>query len=295
MLLINTLKTLLKNAQYTVKPLCGAASNAEDFTKQFMQDMFGGAPSTNGSGPAAPAPAPVMQPKSILKQQPSAPAASNTNSYQQSSMQQSSSSSTTTFNNSSGAMKQPPPTQPKPLYQQQAPKQTAQPNNEWGKVLDSNVAGAASNAEDFTKQFMQDMFGGSSNGASQAPPPQPKPILKQQPQAAVSNSFQQSSMQQSSSSTSSSFNNSSSSKQQQSRATISASGIAFPDFTQKKFPAQPQQQQQPQQPQAPQVTSAGPGQDLITPRRGRGVLKQPSAGMRIPQCGGCNQQVRWDE
>ena len=30
---------------------------------------------------------------------------------------------------------------------------------EWGKKLDANKAGAAGNAEDFTKQFMSDFFG----------------------------------------------------------------------------------------------------------------------------------------
>jgi len=32
----------------------------------------------------------------------------------------------------------------------------------WQEVLDSNKAGAASNAEDFTKQFMNDFFGKQS-------------------------------------------------------------------------------------------------------------------------------------
>jgi len=32
----------------------------------------------------------------------------------------------------------------------------------WQEILDSNKAGAASNAEDFTKQFMNDFFGKQS-------------------------------------------------------------------------------------------------------------------------------------
>ena len=40
----------------------------------------------------------------------------------------------------------------------------------------------------------------------------------------------------------------------------------------------------------------GPGQNLITPRRGKGVLKQPGQGGtgRIPGCARCNQQIRCD-
>ena len=42
---------------------------------------------------------------------------------------------------------------------QQAPAQTS--NTPWGAKLDQNVAGAQSNAEEFTQQFMQEMYGGS--------------------------------------------------------------------------------------------------------------------------------------
>jgi hypothetical protein len=71
-------------------------------------------------------------------------------------------------------------------------------------------------------------------------------------------------------------------------------GVRFPDFTQKNFPQpqQQQQQQQPQEPEPPQQTQVGPGQNLVAPRRGKGILKQPTAGMRIPLCGGCNTQIR---
>ena len=45
---------------------------------------------------------------------------------------------------------------------------------EWDSTLNANVAGAQSNAEDFTKQFMSDMFGGGGGGGGQSnggPPP----------------------------------------------------------------------------------------------------------------------------
>merc|ERR1719447_438486 len=42
---------------------------------------------------------------------------------------------------------------------QQAPAQTS--NTPWGAKLDQNVAGAQTNAEDFTKQFMKEMYSGS--------------------------------------------------------------------------------------------------------------------------------------
>ena len=74
-------------------------------------------------------------------------------------------------------------------------------------------------------------------------------------------------------------------------------GVRFPDFTSKKLPVvaqqqQQQQQQQPEEPEQPPPPQVGPGQNLITPRRGKGILKQPQVGMRIPLCGGCQQQVR---
>ncbi len=49
-------------------------------------------------------------------------------------------------------------------------------------------------------------------------------------------------------------------------------------------------QPEPEQPQPQQ--QLGPGQNLVAPRRGKGILKQPQAGMRIPLCGGCNTQIR---
>ena len=47
-----------------------------------------------------------------------------------------------------------------PPYTRAPPDQYQNTNNNWNETLNSNKAGAASNAEDFTKQFMSDMFGG---------------------------------------------------------------------------------------------------------------------------------------
>ena len=49
------------------------------------------------------------------------------------------------------------------LEGQQAPAQTSA--TPWGSKLDQNVPGAQMNAEDFTKQFMQDMYDGSAQAA----------------------------------------------------------------------------------------------------------------------------------
>ena len=42
-------------------------------------------------------------------------------------------------------------------------------SDQWDATLNSNVAGAASNAEDFTKQFMSDMYGGGGSGGANQP------------------------------------------------------------------------------------------------------------------------------
>ena len=47
-----------------------------------------------------------------------------------------------------------------PPYTRSPPDQYQNTNNNWNETLNLNKAGAASNAEDFTKQFMADMFGG---------------------------------------------------------------------------------------------------------------------------------------
>ena len=43
------------------------------------------------------------------------------------------------------------------------PQAQPQPTSNWNETLNSNKAGSATNAEDFTKQFMADMFGGGRN------------------------------------------------------------------------------------------------------------------------------------
>ena len=47
---------------------------------------------------------------------------------------------------------------------QQTPAQTS--TTPWGSKLDQNVPGAQMNAEDFTKQFMQDMYDGSAQAGA---------------------------------------------------------------------------------------------------------------------------------
>ena len=42
----------------------------------------------------------------------------------------------------------------------------------------------------------------------------------------------------------------------------------------------------------PPPPQLGPGQNLIAPKRGRGELKQMTAGMRAPLCGACGDQIR---
>ena len=50
------------------------------------------------------------------------------------------------------------------LEGQQAPAQTS--TTPWGSKLDQNVPGAQTNAEDFTKQFMQDLYDGSAQAGA---------------------------------------------------------------------------------------------------------------------------------
>ena len=38
--------------------------------------------------------------------------------------------------------------------------------------------------------------------------------------------------------------------------------------------------------------AVGPGQNVVAPKRGRGVLTQQQPGMRVPMCGACNGQIR---
>ena len=54
--------------------------------------------------------------------------------------------------------------------------------NNWQSTLDADKAGAANNAEDFTKQFMSQMFGNGGAGTPSAIPPNeappPVPVAK---------------------------------------------------------------------------------------------------------------------
>ena len=45
------------------------------------------------------------------------------------------------------------------------------------------------------------------------------------------------------------------------------------------------------EPEAP--AAVGPNQNLICPKRGKGVLQQQQPGMRTPVCGACSSQIRW--
>jgi len=42
------------------------------------------------------------------------------------------------------------------------------------------------------------------------------------------------------------------------------------------------------------LPAPGPGQNMTAPRRGMGVLKQQLPGMRIPICGACEGQIRFE-
>ena len=53
---------------------------------------------------------------------------------------------------------------PQPSAQQAQHQQGKQ--QDWARTLEANSAGAATNAEDFTKQFMSDMFGGGAGKGS---------------------------------------------------------------------------------------------------------------------------------
>ena len=44
------------------------------------------------------------------------------------------------------------------------------------------------------------------------------------------------------------------------------------------------------EPEAP--AAVGPNQNLICPKRGKGVLQQQQPGMRTPVCGACSSQIR---
>ena len=106
------------------KDRAGQANNAEDFTKQFMSQMYGGG---------------NQQSQPILQQN----------------------------NNRIPVQNSVPP--PKPAPQ---PPQVQQSN--WNSTLNKDKAGQATNAEDFTKQFMSSMYGG------QQPQQQQSTMMQQQ-------------------------------------------------------------------------------------------------------------------
>ena len=110
------------------KDRAGQANNAEDFTKQFMSQMYGG-----GNQPSQ---QPILN-NNRMPVQNSAPA-------------------------------------PKPTLQQNSapPKQVPIQQN-WNSTLNNDKAGQATNAEDFTKQFMSQMYGGQQ-------PQQQQQMMQQQ-------------------------------------------------------------------------------------------------------------------
>ena len=74
-------------------------------------------------------------------------------------------------------------------------------------------------------------------------------------------------------------------------------GLKFPDFTKKSMPIPPAGNSNPAAPEPAAAPAApqpqlGPGQNLVAPKRGRGELKQQTAGMRVPLCGACGGQIR---
>ena len=79
-------------------------------------------------------------------------------------------------------------------------------------------------------------------------------------------------------------------------------------FQQQQFQHHQQQQQQVQSksilkqtapppapiPEPEPAPVVGPGQNVVAPRRGMGVLKQQQPGMRVPVCGACDSQIRFE-
>jgi len=61
------------------------------------------------------------------------------------------------------------PTQPAAAVRQQQQQQPTQ--QDWNKILNTNMTGSSTNAEDFTKQFMSEMFGNNGAGLTQQQPP----------------------------------------------------------------------------------------------------------------------------
>ena len=114
------------------KDKAAQASNAEDFTKQFMSQMYGGQSQQN------------QQQQSNLQQNIRMQARQPAGMPQMSSQPQQS---------------------PQQAPVQQQMKQPQQP--QWNETLNKDKAGQATNAEDFTKQFMSQMYGGQPQTTQQ--------------------------------------------------------------------------------------------------------------------------------
>ena len=188
------------------------------------------------------------------------------------------------------------------LQQQSSNQQTTQQNQtngvslqsqpqqqNWNGALNKDKAGQASNAEDFTKQFMGQMYGGQTQQASvPQQPSQPKPvsILKNtQPQSQESSNLAQQSMK----SQQQSFSYQQQSSQQSSTMTQQTQPKPILKNTQ---PSPSQNTLQPDQSFQQETYSPGPGQQVTAPRRGKGELHQQQPGMRTPICGACDGQIR---
>lgn len=74
-------------------------------------------------------------------------------------------------------------------------------------------------------------------------------------------------------------------EEQQQQQSIQATPPSILKQTQPSYQPEPEPEPVP----APVL---GPGQNMTTPRRGMGVLKQQLPGMRVPVCGACEGQIR---
>eukprot|EP00095_Tigriopus_kingsejongensis_P007867 maker-scaffold1506_size38115-snap-gene-0.5 protein:Tk07867 transcript:maker-scaffold1506_size38115-snap-gene-0.5-mRNA-1 annotation:"isoform e" len=139
----------------------GGAANAEDFTKQFMKDTYQPPEPERAIG------SPIPRPGSGMRSTPT--------SFRTQSPMRHQSPAQSQLRTQSPAFKQ--------IHQQQQhqdqPDHTPQaPTAGWDQTLNDNKSGMAGNAEDFTKQFMSDMYG-SQNGQQSAQvqwQPQPAPV-----------------------------------------------------------------------------------------------------------------------
>ncbi|XP_059098199.1 PDZ and LIM domain protein Zasp-like isoform X1 [Tigriopus californicus] len=324
----------------------GAASNAEDFTKQFMTDLH----QPSQTEPERAFESPIPRPSSGMRSTP-------TVSFRTQSPLRTQSPAQHQIKTQSPMRQQSPAQQLrtqspafKQIHQQQQQHQDQVDNQaqgeNWNNTLNDNKAGMASNAQDFTKQFMSDMFGGGMGGPP-APAPQPVaptpagqvqwPPTNQQPRENTPShppfEAPSTSILKNGSGHNLAMSSSSSSMHQSSQSTSVQEQQSAPSMPGVKFQtSQPQPQGPGSLPRMPgmplksltgkvsnpQATLAanlpkmsipaaqapvpapassepappvGPGQSLVAPRRGRGELRQPTAG-RVPLCGSCGQQIR---